>query len=74
MRIKNMIAKHDLINVTIRKCMDTSEEILYFETGAFSLNHRHCLQEAHAPCTCELWSKWSKKIAEMMPKIPTTKG
>ncbi|CAH3191983.1 unnamed protein product [Porites evermanni] len=33
----------------------------------------HCAQEAHAPCSCELWRKWLKKIAEMMPKIPTTK-
>lgn len=33
----------------------------------------HCVREAHAPCSCELWSNWLKKIAEMMPKIPTTK-
>lgn len=32
----------------------------------------HCLHEAHAPCSCELWSKWLKKIAEMMPKISTS--
>lgn len=33
----------------------------------------HCLHEAHAPCSCELWSNWLKKIAEMIPKIPMTK-
>ncbi|XP_031559595.1 ankyrin repeat and IBR domain-containing protein 1-like [Actinia tenebrosa] len=33
----------------------------------------HCLQEVHEPCTCELWDKWIKKIAEMLPKIPTLK-
>ena len=36
--------------------------------------YRHCLNEAHAPCACQLWSKWLEKIAEMMPKIPTTQG
>lgn len=39
----------------------------------WSIN-RHCLHEAHAPCSCELWSNWLKKIAEMIPKIPMTKG
>lgn len=38
------------------------------------LIHRHCLKEAHLPCTCELWSRWMEKIAEMLPKIPTTEG
>lgn len=29
------------------------------------------MQEPHKPCTCELWERWSLKIAEMLPQIPT---
>ncbi|XP_048579770.1 ankyrin repeat and IBR domain-containing protein 1 isoform X2 [Nematostella vectensis] len=33
-----------------------------------------CLQEAHEPCSCELWTCWLKRIAEMLAKIPTSES
>ena len=32
------------------------------------ISDRECLGEAHEPASCEHWSKWFRKIAEIKPE------
>ncbi|XP_078345058.1 ankyrin repeat and IBR domain-containing protein 1-like [Oculina patagonica] len=60
------------LNVAVEASSSEETEPMIVDCGKGHFFCWHCLNEAHAPCACQLWSKWLKKIAEMMPKIPTT--
>lgn len=60
------------LNVSVEASSLGETEPMTVDCGSGHFFCWHCLKEAHLPCTCELWSRWMEKIAEMLPKIPTT--
>lgn len=59
------------LNVSVEASSSGETEAMIVDCGSGHFFCWHCLKEAHLPCSCELWSKWLEKIAEMLPKIPT---
>lgn len=59
-------------SVAVDASSSKETEALIVDCGKGHFFCWYCLYEAHAPCSCELWNQWLKKIAEMMPKIPLT--